>query len=98
MAASISRAQALAEKGDPTAKDAIFMADLFCRASRHKVAKLFRDLWRNDDARKYKAGVAVMEGRHAWIEEGTIPVAEHHVGAAAAPHAAAPAKQPVAVR
>jgi hypothetical protein len=97
MAASVSRAQALRRRGDATAADAVRMADLFCRSSRHKVAKLFRDLWRNDDALKYRAGVAVMEGKHSWIEEGTIPVAEHHAGASTAPHAV-PAKQAVAVR
>lgn len=90
MTAAVSRAHALDQRGDIAAKQAITVADLFCRASRHKVAKLFRDLWRNDDARKYKAGVAVMEGKHAWIEEGTIPIAEHHV----APSVAAPANQP----
>ncbi|MEZ5314515.1 MAG: hypothetical protein R2862_13220 [Thermoanaerobaculia bacterium] len=77
MTAAVSRARALEAQHDATAAGAVAMADLFCRASRHKVAKLFRDLWHNDDARKYRAGVAVMEGKHAWIEEGTIPIGEH---------------------
>ncbi len=91
MAASVSRAHALAKRRDEHSREAVLMADLFCRASRHKVAKLFRDLWNNDDARKYRAGVEVMEGRHAWMEEGALSIQEHHI--AIAPPVAAPADE-----
>ncbi len=91
MAATVSRAEALRRAGRPEAGRALELADLFCRNSRHAVAKLFRDLWRNDDVRKYKTGVAVTDGQHAWVHEGTIPVAEHH-------HAAAPAAKPAPER
>lgn len=91
MAATVSRAEALRRAGRPEAEKAVELADLFCRGSRHTVAKLFRDLWRNDDVRKYKTGVAVTDGQHAWMHEGTIPVAEHH-------HAGAPAAKPAPER
>lgn len=96
MAATVSRAEALRRAGRPEAERAVELADLFCRSSRHTVAKLFRDLWRNDDVRKYKTGVAVTDGKHAWMHEGTIPVAEHHH--AGAPAAKAAPERPVAAR
>lgn len=77
MAAAVARAEALRRAGQPEAERAIELADLFCRSARHTVDKLFRDLWRNDDARKYEVGAAVTDGRHAWIHAGTIPLAEH---------------------
>jgi hypothetical protein len=96
MAATVSRAEALRRAGRPEAERALELADLFCRSSRHTVAKLFRDLWRNDDVRKYKTGVTVTDGEHVWMHEGTIPVAEHHH--AGAPAAKAAPERPVAAR
>ncbi len=78
MAAAVSRAEALRRKGDESATQARDLADLFCRGSRRKVAKLFHDLWHNDDDRKYKAGLAVLDGRHEWLHDGTISIDEHH--------------------
>ena len=78
MAAAVSRAEALRRKGDAFAAEAANLADLFCRGSRRKVAKLFHDLWHNDDDRKYKAGIAVLDGRHEWLHDGTISIDEHH--------------------
>jgi alkylation response protein AidB-like acyl-CoA dehydrogenase len=83
MAASVSRAQALVDRGAPEADDARRIADLFCRGSRRRVRDLFRDLWRNDDVPRYRLGTAVVEGRHTWLERGTLgraaePPAETH--------------------
>jgi alkylation response protein AidB-like acyl-CoA dehydrogenase len=72
MASAASRAHALARTGDENARDAGELADLFCRDSRRKVQSLFRDLWRNDDVRKYRTGVNVMAGGHAWFETGVL--------------------------
>ncbi len=77
MAAAVARAEALRRKGDARATQATALADLFCRGSRRKVGKLFRDLWHNDDARKYAAGRAVLAGRHAWLHDGTVSIGEH---------------------
>ncbi len=78
MAAAVARAEALRRKGDASAAQAADLADLFCRGSRRKVARLFHDLWHNDDDRKYKAGLAVLDGRHEWLHDGTLSIDEHH--------------------
>lgn len=74
MAAAVSRAQALRRAGKAEAGRAVELADLFCRDSRRRIAELFRDLWRNDDARKYRVGVAVTDGKHDWLRAGTMSV------------------------
>ena len=51
---------------------------------------MFRELWSNDDARKYKAGKQLLDGRHLWLEslvEDFLP---------AAPSAQPPSPQPIA--
>jgi alkylation response protein AidB-like acyl-CoA dehydrogenase len=75
MAATVSRAQALVAKGAPEAKDAVRMADVFCRQARRRAKALFRDLWSNDDALRYRHGVSVLEGASLWLEAGIL---EHH--------------------
>ncbi|HYO14117.1 MAG TPA: acyl-CoA dehydrogenase family protein [Thermoanaerobaculia bacterium] len=76
MASSVSRAQAMAEQGHPEAANAAELADLFCRNSRRKVVRLFKDLWATDDVRKYKVALRVLEGKHAWLEDGIIKLSE----------------------
>ncbi|MFQ5350859.1 MAG: acyl-CoA dehydrogenase family protein, partial [Thermoanaerobaculia bacterium] len=76
MSGAVSRAHELAKAGDADARNAAELADLFCRGARRKVKNLFRDLWRNDDARKYRAGVKVMEGGHAWFESNVLALEE----------------------
>jgi hypothetical protein len=74
MAASVARAHGMAEAGHPEAANAAELADLFCRNSRRKVLRLLHDLWFNDDARKYRLALKVLDGKHAWLEEGTFGV------------------------
>jgi alkylation response protein AidB-like acyl-CoA dehydrogenase len=69
MAASVSRSHALTRQGAAEAASAEQLADLFCRNARRKVRRLFRDLWSNDDARKYAVGKAVLDGEHLWLEK-----------------------------
>jgi alkylation response protein AidB-like acyl-CoA dehydrogenase len=90
MAATVSRAQALAAKGVPEAQDAVRMADVFCRHARRRAAALFRDLWSNDDALRYRHGASVLDGASLWLEAGIL---EHH----AAPLRAREPKQKVPV-
>jgi hypothetical protein len=80
MAASVTRAQAMRDAGLADADNAAELADLFCRNTRRKVAKLFRDLWANDDVRKYKVALKVLDGKHAWLEEGILTLDERKVG------------------
>jgi hypothetical protein len=78
MAASVSRAHAMREAGLTDAENAAELADIFCRGTRRKVAKLFRDLWANDDVRKYKIALKVLDGKHAWLEQGILTLEERH--------------------
>jgi hypothetical protein len=72
MAASVARAKALDDRGAPEAAEATNMADGFCLPARRRVKALFRELWSNDDVAKYRLGVAVLEGRHQWLERGIM--------------------------
>jgi len=72
IAASVSRAHALAASGAIEGAKAIELADLFCRTARRRVKRLFQDLWSNEDARKYRAAVDVLDGGHAWLERGIL--------------------------
>jgi alkylation response protein AidB-like acyl-CoA dehydrogenase len=89
MAASAVRAHAMKKAGAPHADEALELADLFCRNARRQVTRLLRDLWANDDARKYRVAMRILEGRHAWLEQGIMDLPPKH--AAGAVEATAPA-------
>ncbi|HSG41160.1 MAG TPA: acyl-CoA dehydrogenase family protein, partial [Thermoanaerobaculia bacterium] len=72
MATSVTRAHSMEQAGHPDAAKATELADLFCRNSRRLVVRLFHDLWANDDVRKYKVALRVLDGKHAWIETGIL--------------------------
>jgi len=72
MAASITRARALAAADDPHAKEAAQLADLACRNSRREVKRLFHAMWHNDDVVKYRRGIDVLNDSYAWMEEGIL--------------------------
>ena len=72
MAATVARARALADQKQPEAAEARRVADLFCRIARRRVRQLFGELWDNDDVRLYRGAVDVLEGRHEWLERGTM--------------------------
>jgi len=72
MSAVISRARQMTDARTPDAGSAVELADLFCRNARRRVDRLFRDLWRNDDARKNAVAANVIAGRHTWLEEGRL--------------------------
>jgi alkylation response protein AidB-like acyl-CoA dehydrogenase len=77
MTASVARAQAL--RGSDQGKEAVQLADLFCRNARRKIERLFYELWSNDDVLKYRTGIAVLEG-HRWTDTG-VPTLEETVEA-----------------
>ena len=72
MAASICRAQALKDTGKAEAPEAAEMADVFCRMARRRIRRLFDELWDNDDVLRYRAAERILDGRHEWLERGTI--------------------------
>jgi hypothetical protein len=74
MTAAISRAATMADRHEFHAEEAIDLADAFCRMARRRVGAWFRALWRNDDARRYALARDVLEGRHAWVEHGAMPL------------------------
>ena len=76
MAASVARAQALVDKGAPEAAEALRMADGFCLSARRRILGLFRELWSNDDAVRYRLGVSVLEGHQRWLEGDTVGLPE----------------------
>jgi hypothetical protein len=73
MAAACSRAQMLAKQGD---RNAVHIADLFCREARLRIADSFRNLYGKNDGALYKTAQRVMAGEYAWLERGTIGLPE----------------------
>lgn len=69
MTTGIARARMMAETGLPEAEKAAELADLFCRSAARKVRKLFRDLWANEDLRKYRVALGILKGNQAWMEQ-----------------------------
>jgi alkylation response protein AidB-like acyl-CoA dehydrogenase len=80
MAATVSRAKALADRKAPEGAQALRTADVFCRSARRRVTALFRELWSNDDVLRYKHGVGVLSGQDQWLEAGIL---ERHAAKAA---------------
>jgi alkylation response protein AidB-like acyl-CoA dehydrogenase len=72
MTAAVSRARALADRGDPEAARALRTADVFCRSARRRVKSLFRELWSNDDVLRYEHGLDVLSGADRWLEAGIL--------------------------
>lgn len=74
MAATLSHARQLRQDGEAEAEAAAALADLFCRQARRRIGRLFRDLWSNEDTRLNRVAADVMGGRHAWLENGALPL------------------------
>jgi hypothetical protein len=72
MAATLSRAKQMADDGDPEARQAAQLADLFCRMARKKVRRLLTDLWANQDASLNAVAASVMKGEVRWLEQGAM--------------------------
>jgi hypothetical protein len=89
MAAACARAKDLRRR-TPAERGPEVMADLFCAGARRRIAERFRAVWRNDDARRYRVARTVLDGRHAWLEEGAVSMLQNlerqEEPAAAAPH------------
>lgn len=78
ISAACARALAMKRAGAEDAARAGQLADLFARSSRRAIRGLFRGLWGNDDALRYRIGVGVMEGRQAWLEQGAVGLPPWH--------------------
>ncbi|MEJ2482529.1 MAG: acyl-CoA dehydrogenase family protein [Gemmatimonadota bacterium] len=77
IAATTGRAQMMVRTGHPNARQAVALADLFCRQARRRVDDLFRALDHNDDGRIYDTAREVLNGEHVWMEEGIVGLQEN---------------------
>jgi hypothetical protein len=77
MTAACIRAQMLASQGN---KDAIELADLFCREARQRIKVNFHRFYGQNDGRAYKVAQRVLAGEHAWLEAGIVGLMDHTAG------------------
>jgi alkylation response protein AidB-like acyl-CoA dehydrogenase len=69
MSASCVRAQMLAKQGQ---KEAITLADTFCREAELRIEDLFRDFYGPNDENLYKLAMSVLKGEQEWLEKGIV--------------------------
>jgi alkylation response protein AidB-like acyl-CoA dehydrogenase len=67
MSAACSRAMMLKDSGQ---KEAIALADTFCREAQLRIDDLFRNFYGQNDDNMYKLAMSVLRGEHAWLEQG----------------------------
>ena len=77
MAATISYATMLAKQGQ---KNALELADLFCREAKKRVDQNFRNLFDDADELSYRVVQQMMKGEYQWLEgdlvQPVVPTAE----------------------
>lgn len=69
MTATLSRAQMLAKAGN---REALQLADAFCREARERIEASFRALFGKHDVALYTLAQDVLKGEHAWVEQGIV--------------------------
>lgn len=67
--AVVARAHRMVYDAHTNHREAVVLADLFCRRSRRRVDGYLRELWINDDRKMYEVAMDVLKGRHTWVEE-----------------------------
>ena len=73
MTAVCVRAQMLAQQGN---KEAMELADLFCREARQRIKTNFSRFYGKNDGVMYKVAQRVLDGRHEWLEQGIVGIME----------------------
>jgi hypothetical protein len=73
MTAVCVRAQLLAEQGNAEAAE---LADLFCREARQRITTNFKRFYGKNDKAIYRVSQRVLEGKHAWLEQGIVGIME----------------------
>jgi hypothetical protein len=71
MSAACSRARMLSQKGQ---KEAVALADLFCREARERIKVHFDQFYGPNDDAMYKVAMQVLKGEHSWLERGIVPM------------------------
>jgi alkylation response protein AidB-like acyl-CoA dehydrogenase len=69
IAAACVRAQMLASRGQ---KEAITLADLFCREARRRIKEHFANFYGPNDRAIYRVSQQVLRGEHTWLEQGIV--------------------------
>jgi alkylation response protein AidB-like acyl-CoA dehydrogenase len=69
MSAVCVRAKLLVAQ-DPGNRGPEVLADIFCRGARRRIARLFRDVFHNNDTAMYRVAMEILAGKHAWLERG----------------------------
>lgn len=72
MACAIRRARTMQHRKHADAEKAVELADVFCKLARRKADRILHDLWHNDDDAKYATALAVLDGKHTWLERGIL--------------------------
>ncbi|MDP2942849.1 MAG: acyl-CoA dehydrogenase family protein, partial [Candidatus Omnitrophota bacterium] len=65
-----SYADSLHKKGE--VKDALKLADLFCRQTRRRILSRFKDVSHNDDRSSYSVAKKLLNGDYEWLEDDII--------------------------
>ena len=65
-----SYADSLHKKGE--VKDALKLADLFCRQARRRILSRFKDVSDNDDRSSYSVAKKLLNGDYEWLEDDII--------------------------
>ncbi len=72
MASTCARAQWLLKQDPAAGRQAVHVADLFCRQARGRVRTKFAGLWRNEDTYTYRVAQEILKGDHRWLERGLV--------------------------
>jgi hypothetical protein len=67
--AACVRAQMLSKRGN---REAVTLADVFCREARLRVADNFRNFYGKADKALSRAAKQVLAGEHRWLEQGIV--------------------------
>jgi hypothetical protein len=73
MTAACVRAQMLAQQGNTEATE---LADLFCREARQRIRTNFHRFYGRNDSAIYRVSQRVLDGKHAWLEQGIVGIME----------------------
>jgi hypothetical protein len=72
MSAACSYADSLQADG-PNARNAVELADYYCKEATVRIGKLFRDIGCNNDAATLKLNKSFMQGKFEWLEDEIAP-------------------------
>ncbi|MEP6493687.1 MAG: acyl-CoA dehydrogenase family protein [bacterium] len=92
MSAVCVRARMLAAQGNA---EATSLADLFCRAARVRIERLFDGFYGTFDAEMYRVAQSVMRGEHSWLETGIISMLDDRASDAGRESVAVPSGRKV---